>query len=142
MTCNDLMKKVVVFLGPDDTAQVAAKIMLDADVGFLPVCDKTGAVIGTLTDRDIALRVVAADKGSSCRVQEIMTDEVVSCRPEDDVEQAAEAMADNHVSRLLVCDDGGKLLGVISLSDLPGIEPERAADALEQVSERETHPQQ
>ncbi len=140
MTCNDIMKKVVVYLSPEDTARVAAKLMSDADVGFLPVCDNTGKVIGALTDRDIVLRLVASDKPNSTRVAEIMSQEVISCSPDDDIRDAADEMARNQKSRLLVVDDAGKLQGVISLSDLPQFEPEAATRTLGQISEREAHP--
>lgn len=136
MTCSDIMKKAVVYLNKDDTAQIAAKLMADANVGFLPVCDRR-MCIGTLTDRDITLRVVAADKSASTLVGDIMTKDVIACRPSDSIETAADTMAENQVSRLLVTESSGELVGIISLSDLPRADAEKALEAFRDVASRE-----
>ena len=136
MNCSDIMKKAVVFLGKDDTAQIAAKLMNDANIGFLPVCE-SGKAIGTLTDRDICCRVVAFDKPSSTLVGDVMTRDVIACLPDDSVETAAQTMADNQVSRLLICDSSGILQGIVSLSDLPQANAEQAFQAFQGVTERE-----
>ncbi|MBI5546931.1 MAG: CBS domain-containing protein [Deltaproteobacteria bacterium] len=139
MNCNDIMKKAVLFLNRDDTVQAAAKLMADANIGFLPVCD-SGKCIGTLTDRDIVLRLVCFDRPASTRVGDIMTHDVVACSPWDSVETAAQTMADNQVSRLLINDEDGRLVGIISLSDLPRASAEKAFEAFREISERESAP--
>jgi CBS domain-containing protein len=111
--------------------------MRDRNIGFLPVCDSSGAVIGTVTDRDLALRVVAQQLPSTTAVGDIMTRETVACRSTDDLEYAKELMAKHHKSRIMCLDEGGHLAGVISLSDLA-----RGSDAgstLKRVTEREAH---
>ncbi|MGC4122762.1 MAG: CBS domain-containing protein [Myxococcales bacterium] len=140
MNCSDIMKKAVVFLGKGDTALTAAKLMNDSNVGFLPVCED-GKAIGTLTDRDICCRVVAYDKPSSTFVGDVMTHDVVACLPEDSIDTAAQTMADNQVSRLLICDSNNILKGIISLSDLPQASAEQAYQAFQGVTERESAPQ-
>lgn len=138
-TCNDIMKKDVVFVDDKDSVQVAAKLMADANVGFVPVCDKDGKPIGALTDRDIALRIGVEDKlPSNTSVGEVMTRDVIACRPDDDLEDAQQAMIDNQVSRLLVTDNDGKLCGVISLSDLARAS-ETGYTVFEQITEREAY---
>jgi CBS domain-containing protein len=132
------MKTVVECVSPQDSVETAAQVMRARNIGFLPVCDeKTDRVVGTVTDRDIALRVVAERKPATTRVASIMTPDAVTCRPEDDITTAEELMAENLVSRIMCIDDDGELVGVISLSDIALMDGENAAKTLEQVSARE-----
>ena len=139
MRCMDVMKKDLFIVGPDDTVQVAAERMRNTNVGFLPVTGKDGRVIGTLTDRDIAIRVAAADRlASSCLVGEVMTSEVVSCRATDDLTKAEELMAEHLKSRMLVTNDEGHLQGVLSLSDIAQFEWARRTGAtIREITARE-----
>jgi CBS domain-containing protein len=112
--------------------------MRDENVGFLPVCDAEQKVLGTLTDRDIAVRVMAEAKPPSTPVEQVMTREAVTCKPQDDIQKVQQLMAQNHKSRILCVDDQRKLVGIISLSDIAQHEPgPRASETLRQVSERE-----
>jgi len=138
MLCKDLMKTDLECVTPKDTVEDAATRMRDANLGFLPVCDPSRKVLGTITDRDIAIRIVAAAKPATTPVEDVMTREVVSCKPGDDLQRAHQLMAKNRKSRIMCLDDGGRLVGVISLSDIvQGEQGARAADTLRQVSERE-----
>jgi CBS domain-containing protein len=138
MRCDEIMKRDVEFVSPRDTVEDAAIRMKDHGIGFLPVCDESRRVVGTLTDRDITIRVLAARKPPSTFVEEVMSDEVTSCPPDDDVEDARGTMAENHKARIVCCDEDGRLLGVISLSDLAQYaEVEAASETLREVSERE-----
>jgi CBS domain-containing protein len=136
MLCKDLMKSDVECVSPADTVQDAAARMRDENLGFLPVCEESNKVLGTITDRDIAIRIVAAGKSASTQIEDAMTREVVSCRPNDDLERAQQMMAKSHKSRIMCLDDGGRLVGVISLSDIVQHE-QGGADTLRKVSERE-----
>jgi predicted transcriptional regulator/uncharacterized protein (DUF2267 family) len=123
---------------PADTVQAAAQRMGDDNIGFLPVCDASGKVVGALTDRDIAVRVVAKALPATTRVAEVMTVEVVACRPDEDVQQAEAQMRRAQKSRIMCTDAQGRLVGVISLSDIARNEPDdRAAGTLRAVSMRE-----
>jgi CBS domain-containing protein len=138
MQCGVLMKTFVECVSPQDSVETAAQVMRDRNIGFLPVCDeRTDRVVGTITDRDIAIRVVADRKPATTRVASIMTPDAVACRPEDDIATAEERMAENLVSRIMCINDDGELVGVISLSDIALIDGEQAAKTLEQVSARE-----
>src|SRR5688572_21878724 len=117
MRCVDLMTRPVEFMLPGQTVTAAARKMRDANVGFLAVCDSEGKVIGALTDRDIAIRACAVDRAGTAMVSEVMTPEVIACRPGDEVTRAEELMARYHKSRILVTDGDGKPAGVISLAD-------------------------
>jgi CBS domain-containing protein len=141
MRCEELMKRDVVSVSPDDTVEVAARHMRDENVGFIPVCDADRKVMGLLTDRDIAIRLVASSLPASSPVRGIMTDEVVACRPQDDLREAEKLMMDRNKSRIVCTDDQGRLEGVISLSDIAQAENRgRAAQVLREVAEREAPP--
>jgi CBS domain-containing protein len=138
MRCEGIMKRDVECVSPRDTVEDAAIRMRDENVGFLPICDQSKKVLGTLTDRDIVIRLVAAKKPASTFVEEIMSREVVACRPKDDVRDAERLMAKNHKSRIVCVDEEGRLAGVISLSDIAQHERGgRASETLRGVSERE-----
>lgn len=138
MKCRELMKTELQCATPHDTAASAARRMRENNIGFLPVCDKNNKVVGVLTDRDIAVRLVADDKPASTPVLLIMSKDLISCSPEDGIRHAEELMGLNHKSRILCLDEKGKLQGVISLSDIAQAEEdERAARTLREVSERE-----
>jgi len=111
--------------------------MREENVGFLPVCDPSKRVVGTLTDRDIAIRLVAEALPPATAVNEIITREVVSCRPTDDVRKAEQIMSNGQKSRIVCTDDSGRLLGVISLSDIAQADDRHAAHTLRAISERE-----
>ncbi len=138
MICDELMIREVETITPADTVQAAACLMRDENIGFLPVCQTTSAVLGVITDRDIAIRVVTENLSADTPVSEVMTDTVVSCRPQDDVYDAAELMAENHVARILCIDAAGRLAGVISLSDIAQLGGSKAIDTFARVSDRET----
>jgi CBS domain-containing protein len=140
MLCEEMMKRDLECLTPKDTVQTAARKMRDAKVGFLPICDPSMKVLGTLTDRDIAIRVVADGKPTATVASDVMTREVVACRPKDDIRKAEQLMGKHQKSRILCIDDTGKLVGVISLSDLAQHDGSGAQQTLREVTERETHP--
>jgi CBS domain-containing protein len=139
MRCSDIMKTNVQTVSPEDTIRLAAEKMAYANVGFLPVRDASGKVLGTVTDRDIAIRAVAKGRApGDCRVREVMTADVVACRPDDDLKMAERVMAQAQKSRLLVTDVTGQLVGVLSLSDIAENDSgRRAAKTLREVAARE-----
>jgi CBS domain-containing protein/uncharacterized protein (DUF2267 family) len=138
MLCSELMKREPVCVLSDTTVQTAAQRMDDENIGFVPVCDTSGKVLGTLTDRDIALRVVAKALPAATRFPDVMTREVVACRPEEDIQQAEERMRRAQKSRIVCTDPAGRLVGVISLSDIARNEPDdRVAGTLRAVAMRE-----
>lgn len=138
MRCEEIMKKEVECLSPKNTIEEAAVRMRDKNVGFLPICDPSKKVLGTLTDRDIVIRCIATRKPLNTPVEAVMTREVVACRPQDDIQRAEQLMAQYAKSRIMCIDESGKLIGVISLSDIAQFEDAtRAVETLRQVSERE-----
>jgi CBS domain-containing protein len=119
MRVQELLKGNVITVRADAGIQEVARKMAEEDIGFLPVVDASGKAIGTITDRDIVVRLIA--KGGAVndtKVEQVMTKDVVSVRPDEDVQKAAELMKERKISRVLVCDQQGKPVGVISLGDL------------------------
>jgi CBS domain-containing protein len=119
---------------------VAAERMRSDNIGFLPVCDASGRVVGTITDRDIAMRVVADERPPHTRVEDVMTHEVIACSPSDDVHRAEQLMGKYNKSRIICVDDAGHPVGVISLSDIAQHESsEQTARTMRRVTMREAH---
>lgn len=119
MKVSAIMTEDVVACGVRDTLERAAHLMWDRDVGCLPVLDDLGALLGILTDRDVAL--AAYRRGVPLReisVASAMAPQVYVCAPSDDVDDAARTMAARRVRRLPVVDDRGFVVGIISLDDL------------------------
>lgn len=139
---RDLMTSDIQTVGPDQTAREAAGFMLSADTGSIPVCDGD-KVIGMITDRDIAVRGVAAGKGPDCSVRDLMSGDVVCARDSDDAESVARRMSDAQVRRLPVLDSSDRLVGMVSLGDLSrDADKSAASEALEGVSAKGSQHQQ
>lgn len=135
MKVSDVMTSDVQTVGPDETAQQAASFMLSADAGSIPVTDGD-RLIGMITDRDIAVRGVAKGYGPDTLVRELMTDDIIAARADDDVEDVASRMSQAQVRRLPVVDENERLCGIVSLGDLAReTSDESAHEALEGVSE-------
>ncbi|MFW5879047.1 MAG: CBS domain-containing protein [Myxococcota bacterium] len=132
------MKTSPVFMSPDDDCQKVAQHMRDRNLGFLPVCDEYGEPVGTITDRDLCLRICAEDRrASQTKVSDVMTHHVVSCSPEDDISEAEELMSRHKKGRVMVLENG-KLIGVISLSDVARRDTEeKAGHTLREIVSRE-----
>jgi CBS domain-containing protein len=130
MRCDEVMTREVECLGSNESVVEAARKMKESDVGFLPVCRADGSAIGTVTDRDLVLRVLAEKQSLTTEVQDVMTPNVVSCHPDDDVTRAEQLMRANQVSRILCIDDDGQIAGVISLADISQYEYENEAGKL------------
>jgi CBS domain-containing protein len=139
MRCDELMTTEIEIVGIGETVGDAARKMRDANVGFIPVCQSDGSPLGTLTDRDIAIRVVAEDRPATTPVEEVMSTELVSCKTNDDILRAQELMRVNLVNRILCVDEAGRLAGILSLSDFAQYDDEQRVGALARdIASRET----
>ena len=109
--------------------------MLSADAGSIPVTEGE-RLIGMITDRDIAVRGIAKGYGPDTPVRELMTDDLIVLRIDDDVEEAATKMSEAQVRRLPVIDSDERLCGIVSLGDLSReTDDQTASQALEGVSQ-------
>jgi CBS domain-containing protein len=137
MLCKDVMKTNVECLSPTDNVQSAARKMREKNIGAIPVCDDKRTVIGMITDRDLALRVIADSRPSTTPLSDVMTKDIVSCRPTDDIQRAQELMGKHQKSRIL-CTENGRAVGVISLSDIVSrVDGAGAMQTMRQVTARE-----
>ncbi len=119
LTCRQIMRRPVETVQDDDSVFVAARIMRERGVGFLPVCDRAGVVVGILTDRDITVRVAAEDhRTTSTSVREVMTSAVVSCGVDAPVANAEREMRGHRITRVVVVDADGRPAGILSLTDV------------------------
>jgi CBS domain-containing protein len=126
MRVEEIMTRNPATVRMNATVQDAARLMADRDVGFVPIVDDKGCAVGTVTDRDITIRVVAKGlDGRSARLSDFGGNEVASVLPEDDVAKARDLMKQRQVQRVLVCDQQKKPVGVISLQDLAEQSDER-----------------
>jgi CBS domain-containing protein len=139
LLCQDLMKTEIETFREGDTVQDVARRMREVNIGFAPVCAADGRPVGTLTDRDIALRVCAEDRrASTTHVGDVMTRETITCQETDSMDEAERQMAHHRKSRLMVVDGEGRLVGVISLSDVVDEEDDdRAAETMRTIADRE-----
>lgn len=137
MKIKDIMTSNVECVRPDDTLQEAALKMKEMEIGPLPVCDRL-LVVGMLTDRDIAVRGVAAGRDPrSTQVRDVMTREVIRCYEDEEVEEAERLMQTRQVRRILVVNRDDRLVGIVSLGDLAAEtgNPRRVGEVLQDVSE-------
>jgi CBS domain-containing protein len=135
MKISEVMTRNVKTVSPDTTAQEAAGFMLSEDAGSMPVSEGD-RLIGMVTDRDIAVRGVAKGRGPDTPVRELMTEEIICVREDDDVDDVASKMSEAQVRRLPVVDDNDRLCGIVSLGDLSReTNNESAHEALEGVSQ-------
>lgn len=135
MRVKDCMTKQVISVGAGEPVSVAARLMARYNLGALPVRGTDGQLEGMLTDRDIVLRCIAAERSpKAVRVREVMTRSVAAAAPDTDAAAAAGIMAARQVRRLPVTEEG-RLVGMVSLADLsrrPDYMME-AAEALEGI---------
>src|SRR5215210_7291818 len=105
---------------PKATAREAATLMRDNDCGSIPVVESRpgNRLVGTVTDRDLAIRGLAEGLGPDTRVEELMTDNPTSCRPEDEVEDVRQVMIQRQVRRVPVVDGDGGLVGIVAMADI------------------------
>jgi CBS domain-containing protein len=138
MLCRDVMTTDVFTCHAGDGVAECARTMRDRNIGFLPVLDHHRRVVGVVTDRDLVLRALAEGREPDTPVSAVMTRDVVSCWPLDDLETAEACMAGGRKSRLVVVDEQGRCAGVISLSDIAQTEARaRVGRILSAVTKRE-----
>ncbi|WP_277674476.1 CBS domain-containing protein, partial [Piscibacillus halophilus] len=131
---KNLMSTNVVSVTPQQSLKEAAELMVQNDIGAIPVVDN-GAIKGIITDRDITTRATAMGKDGNCTVGECMSDQLTTADANMDVHQAAQLMAEKQIRRLPVTENG-QLAGMVSLGDLAtqNIFQNEAGQALTNIS--------
>ena len=121
MKCREVMTDNPVCCLPNDFVSQTARVMRREHLGLVPVVsdDQTRQIIGIVTDRDLAIKVVAEGRDPNrTTVDDVMTRAIVICRDDDDLSNAIAAMEEYRIRRIPVIDHGGRIVGIISRSDV------------------------
>lgn len=142
MLVKECMTRTVELVTPDMPVLEAAIKMRDGDFGILPVQDND-RLVGMLTDRDIAIRCVAEGRDSkNLHVGEVMTEKVLYCFEDQDLDEVARNLGDNQIRRLPVLNREKRLVGILALSDMAHgrkINAETLEKTLNKISEPDMH---
>jgi CBS domain-containing protein len=134
MKVSKYMTRNVQLVTPTQSIRDAARIMAELDAGALPV-QQDDRLVGMITDRDIAVRAIAEGKSPDTPVRDVMSEEILYCFDDQEVKEIARNMGDVKVRRLPVVNRDKRLVGIISLSDLPlNEEPSLTASAVTKIS--------
>lgn len=142
MKARDIMTENPACITPETSARQAARLMEDHDVGSLPVVESEGnrRLIGVVTDRDLALRVLGRGESPEVQVREVMSGNVHCCRPDDSLDAVEDAMAKNQVRRIPIVDENNRILGMVAQADLARERKAVGAKDLGKVLEKISEP--
>src|SRR5512138_2978421 len=119
--CDEVMTKDPICCLPNDTVAQTAELMKSENIGSILVIEsiKTRRLIGIVTDRDLAMQVIAnGHETKTTKIADVMTRKLVTCAVDDDVQKAVDAMARHQLHRIPVVDKDHKVAGIISLADV------------------------
>jgi CBS domain-containing protein len=135
MKVREAMTRDVRLVKPDQPIREAAKLMGELDIGALPV-EENDRLVGMITDRDIAVRAVAAGRGADTPIREVMSGEIKYCYEDQTVDEVTQNMGEQRIRRLPVLSRDKRLVGILSLGDLAIDETARdeAGEALGGIS--------
>ena len=138
--CSEVMTSMPVCCLPGDSAATAAELMKSGNVGSIPVVQDQLArkLVGIVTDRDLALKIVAEGRDAkSTKVEAVMAGDVVTCLAEDDLQKALDAMAKHQLQRIPVVDGANQLVGIIAQADVATRvdQPEKTAEMVKEISQ-------
>ena len=119
--CNEVMTKNPVCCLPTDTVTKVAQLMKGKDFGSVPIIEneQTKKLVGIVTDRDLALKIVAEGRDpKSSKAEDVMTHKVVTVHAEDDLQKALDAMSEHKLRRIPVVDNNHGIVGIIAQADV------------------------
>ena len=133
--CREIMTSDVKTANREMSLQETAVLLRDGDMGAMPVVEDN-KLVGIVTDRDIVVRAIAEGKSADTQIDEVMTTEIFSVKPDDFVFEAIRLMGDKQVRRIPVVNENGELAGIIAIADVAlEMEDEREiAETLEEIS--------
>jgi len=140
MFCQDVMLSVVHTCHPADSARSCAQVMASEHIGMLPVVDERDRLVGVVTDRDLALRVLGQGLPWNTQVGDVMSGApLLTCSPHEDLHAVEARMGKLKKTRALVVDAQERCVGIISLSDVARFEDDpHAGRLLREVTQRES----
>jgi CBS domain-containing protein len=138
--CDEVMTKYPVCCLPTDSVSKAAEVMKSGNFGSIPVIEneQTQKLVGIVTDRDLALAIVAEGRDTkSTKVEMVMTRKIFTCLAGDDVQLALDAMAEHQLRRIPVVDSENMIVGIISQADVATRinQPEKTAEMVKEISQ-------
>jgi CBS domain-containing protein len=133
---REVMTSKVCSIDADKPVAYAAKMMREEDVGLAPIVEGD-RLVGTLTDRDIAVRVVAEDRDpQSTTVRDVASTDLVTVDPQQDLDEALRLMAQHQVRRLPVVEEDGRLVGIVAQADIARQADDRqTGEVVERISQ-------
>lgn len=133
---RDVMSRGVQVISPDATIAEAAQCMRDGDFGLMPV-GENDRMVGTISDRDIAVRGLAEGRDGTAKIRDVMSDGVHWAYDDEPIDRAVQIMSEHQIRRLPIVNRDKRLVGIVALADLAVKEPkiEPAAQALSEISE-------
>jgi len=134
------MERNVISCAPEATIRDVARLMHTHEIGIVPICDEGGRVVGTLTDRDLAVRVIAHGLiPETTLAKDVMSPGPVTCHPDAEIAIAQSLMAQHKKGRILCVETDGRLVGLVSIADTAQVESEeRTGRVFRAVTSRET----
>jgi len=119
-----------------ETARECARLMLEYDVGLVPVLDDEDRVVGVVTDRHLVTRILADPlRGPETPVEYVMSRTLVTCSPDDDLDHVEALMVRSQKSRIIVLSAWRGCEGIVHLSDMGQVRhPEHAGALLKALS--------
>ncbi len=138
--CSEVMTRNPVCCRPEDSVAKVAQLMQSANIGSVPIIEneQTQKLVGIVTDRDLALKVVGpGHDAKSTKVETVMTRQVVTCQDGDDLQKALDAMAEHQLRRIPIVDDANKIVGIIAQADVATRvnQPEKTATVVKEISQ-------
>lgn len=138
--CNEVMTKNPLCCLPEDLVTKAAGLMKSENVGSIPVVEneQTKKLVGIVTDRDLTLKILAGGlDAKTTKVDAAMTRKVVTCRAEDDLQKALDAMSEHQLRRIPVVDGDHKIVGIIAQADVATRidQPQKTAEMVKEISQ-------
>lgn len=140
MKVQEVMTREPSCVTPETPVREAARIMKSEDVGVVPVVKGEGSkeLVGVITDRDIAIRVVADGQNVDVAVREVMSaDRLATVNPDADIDDVMDRMASEQVRRIPIVDERGELVGIVSQADVvrKAKDEGKAEDTVERISQ-------
>ena len=138
--CSDVMTKNPSCSLPKDGVVKVARLMKSKDIGSVPIIEnkETKKLVGIVTDRDLALRVVADGRDpKSTTAEDVMTRTVVTCQADDNLQKALDAMSEHQLRRIPVVDDNNAIVGIIAQADVATRvdQPAKTAELVKDISQ-------
>jgi CBS domain-containing protein len=138
--CSEVMTKNPICCLPSDIVSKLAQLMKSKDIGQVPIVEngQSKKLVGVVTDRDLALKIVAEGRDpKSTKAEEVMTRKVVTCHAEDDLQKALDAMSEHKLRRIPVVNNSNEIVGIIAQADVATRvdQPEKTAAVVKGISQ-------